>query len=113
VIPGGDAGQLVRPLTAAMKMANNTRTRESVDLPESMSGIAKLEVITPTSQLPIQLLNQYGCGFEAHPAAGHLAESLTLSRQRFFRRNHIHIEKRPSMQVRIFTERETQKIHAS
>src|SRR5207302_3782492 len=95
LIPGDAARQLVGPLTASMKMAFHPLTRERVDLTEAMPWVAELKVVAPTLQLSIELGDQQRRGFEAHPAAGHLTESLTLSRQRFLRRNHVHIEQMP------------------
>src|SRR5258708_20741943 len=97
------------PLAAPPQMWLETVSNVRVDLPERLARIAEREVVRPTFQMPVQLLNQLREWFITLPMICHLVQLGPLSFQRLLRRGHIQVPPRMSLQIVAIAGRIAQK----
>src|SRR5437667_4826552 len=77
--------RLERPLAATPHMPSEAISRVPVDLPICHSRIPKAEVVCPSSQVQVQLLDKPRQRLKTHPAARHLSQLCPFPRQRLRR----------------------------
>jgi len=79
------------PLAAPSQMLRETIANLRIDLSKGLPWIPKVEVVPPSFQAPVQLLNQLRDGLKTLPMIGHLVQLLPLLLQGFLRRTHVEI----------------------
>src|SRR5262245_13755383 len=105
-------GRTVRTLAAPSQMELQTELHVIVEIAVSLTRVAKVEIGSPTVQIPIQILNQSGNRFKTKPTAGQVFQRSALFLEGFPRGNHIQITKRSAMPIPVIAKRVSQKIQA-
>ena len=100
----------IGPLAPSSQMPSQPNSYVEVHISKSLTGIPKGKVITPPSQLLVQVTYKNCQGFETVITAGHLPHSLPLSSHCLLRGRHIEIPLWPSLQITIESEAESQKV---
>src|ERR1039457_446636 len=100
----------VGPLAAPSQVLRETVSNVRVDLAEGHARIAEVEVVVPSLQVPVQLLNQLRDRLVALPMIGHLVQLFPFLLQSFRRRTHIEIPPSAPLQALVVAERESQKV---
>src|SRR5579872_288262 len=108
--PWLSAWRAIWPLAAALQMPDQTVPNIALDLTVGAGGVAKREVVHPTSQMPIQLANQDGDRLEALTTPGHLMQLFPLSLDRLPRREHVQVLPIPAFPIPVIPKRVSQKV---
>ena len=98
------------PLAAPFEMLLQTVSNVRVDLPEGLSRIAKIEVVRPAFQMPVQVLHQSRDRLITLPMVSHLMQFVPFPLQRLLRRRHIQVLPSASFQIVVIAERVSQKV---
>src|SRR5438445_2033100 len=91
-------------------MLRETITNVRVDLSEGYARISKVEVVLPTFQVPVQLLNQLRDRLKTLTMIRHLVQLFPFLLQGLRRRTHVQIPPPLPFQVLVVAERESQKV---
>src|SRR6267154_628335 len=104
--------KLVRPLTAALQMLDQTALNMALDLTVGAHGVPDGKVVRPSFQMPIQLSNQHRNRLKALMTVSHFVQLLPLPLDRLFRRKHIQVLPVAALPVAIVPKRVSQKVQA-
>src|ERR1700686_3343857 len=92
------------PLTAPLQMPDETATHEPVDIPVNGHGVSEREVVSPSLQMSIQLLNQRGDRLETLMTVRHFVQLVPFPLNGFVRRKYIQIALVASFQIAVIAE---------
>src|SRR5437899_8211494 len=105
-------GRTPRTLATTPQVQRQPQPDVAVDLPKGIPAVAWSKVVRPDLEMSIELFDEVGQALEAAASIDHVAQLLTLARNRFGRSTHVPVTQLSPAAVAIQPEAVTKKVES-